>query len=377
MKKTALAGIFLLTLCLALLPAGAAAETRQGVIALEGQEETIEETLLESGMGFSVWYANERLEAYAGEMDGMEGVVVKSLYADDYMVLSAITEEDAMEYAEDPDMGKAGSLTQTDVYRELEGGRYYFMTLVAENGHYLSAVGEYSEEAAEGTAKFFQRVLDSVVFTAAYDTGFSKELPGEWADEYEGKAAILRLEKNGLLSLVCYGTDGGFSYTYRGTWSHASSAEYSDQLTLKFNQTDNPLYEGKEYSVECVYAAYTEGWTENDTQITALILDVISSSGASPFEDIFGESGAALYRKQEPNMRVVNCKEYVSLRAERSKSSKRVAKVPLGALVLAYPEYGQKNGFIYCVYEDREGYILSEYLEPVQQNGAQETMAGE
>ena len=34
--------------------------------------------------------------------------------------------------------------------------------------------------------------------------------------------------------------------------------------------------------------------------------------------------------------------------------------------MLAYPEYGAENGFIYCVYQGEEGYILAEYLEPVE-----------
>ena len=58
------------------------------------------------------------------------------------------------------------------------------------------------------------------------------------------------------------------------------------------------------------------------------------------------------------------CKDYVSLRSKASKSSTRLAKVPLGASVLAYPDEEQ-NGFILCVYQDEYGYILAEYLEPI------------
>ena len=92
-----------------------------------------------------------------------------------------------------------------------------------------------------------------------------------------------------------------------------------------------------------------------------------SISGVSPFTEVYGEDcagGLALHREQGPNMRVVKCKEFVSLREARSTSAKRLAKVPLGALVLAFPEYGEENGFIYCVYHDEEGFILAEYLSP-------------
>ena len=369
MKKKALTG--LITVCLLLFLPTALAETRQGVIYLEGQQESIEETLFDSSLGFSFWYANQRLEAYEGEANGLNGVVVGALYSDGYMVLSMITEEDAEEYAEDLDIDiaekSASSRVQMDIYREEEQGTVYFLTLIAEKGQYLRAVGEYPLEAAEGNAKYLQKALDSVTFLSEYDAAFLKELPGTWAEEYEGIRTVLTLEENGDASLEFSGTDGGFKYSYEGTWSYQSVPEYSSKLTFLFTYTDNPKYDETDYRVECAYAAYTESWVENDTFIMYLILNPpVGGSGVSPFEDVYGNNDMALHREQGPNMRVVKCKEYVSLREERSKSSTRLAKVPLGALVLAFPEYGEKNGFIYCVYHDEEGYILSEYLQMVE-----------
>ncbi len=370
MKKKAMTGFLWLILCLFLFQSVALTETRQGVIALEGQEETIEETLFESSLGFSFWYASDRLEAYQNVVHNIDGVYVEALYSDDYMILSMITEEDAEEYTEDLDENivekSASARVQMDVYRELEDGRYIFLTLIAENGQYFRAIGEYSQEAAEGNAKFFQRVLDSVTLLSEYDAEFLRELPGQWAEEYEGAGTVLTLEENGNMSLYCYGVDGGFAYTYEGTWSYAPVPNRSSELTLLFTSTGNPLYEGREYRVECAYAAYTESWVENDTLITYLILNPqVSSSGVSPFEEVCGEEGPALHREKGPNMRVVKCKEFVSLREARSTSAKRLAKVPLGALVLAFPEYGEENGFIYCVYHDEDGFILAEYLQPI------------
>lgn len=365
MKKKAMMGLLWLTLCLILFQSAALTETRQGVIALEGQEETIEETLFESSLGFSFWYVNERLEAYQDVVQDIDGVCLEALYSDDYMILSMITEEEAGDLDENIVEQSASSRVQKDVYRELENGTYSFLTLIAENGQYLRAIGKYSQEAAEGNAKFFQRVLDSVAFTSDYDEEFLKELPGPWAEKYEGAGTVLTLEEDGKMSLYCYGVDGGFAYTCEGTWTYESIPRYSGQLTLLFTSTGNPLYEGREYSVECVYGAYMESWVENDTLITYLILNpTVSCSGVSPFEEVYGEEGAALRREQGPNMRVIKCKEYVSLREERSTSSARLAKVPLGAMVLAFPEYGEENGFIYCVYHDEEGFILAEYLQP-------------
>ena len=86
----------------------------------------------------------------------------------------------------------------------------------------------------------------------------------------------------------------------------------------------------------------------------------------TPFEEMYGYDGAALYSRKEPNMRVVKCSSYVSLRTKRSKSSARLLKVPLGALVLAFPESGEENGFLLCLYHNEYGFILKEYLEPVE-----------
>lgn len=168
MKKKTVTTFVLAALCLLLALSAAAAETREGVIWLEGMEEPVEETLFESPQGFAFWYVNDRLKAEHGEANSIEGAVVAALYADDYMVLSAITREEAEEYIEDLDGSiaeqSAAARVETELYHELADGQYYFCTLIAENGQYLRAVGQYSQEAAEGTAKFFRRVLDSVTF---------------------------------------------------------------------------------------------------------------------------------------------------------------------------------------------------------------------
>ena len=371
MKKTVWTGLLAAALCLLLFLPAALAETREGVIELEGQKEAISETLYQSEQGFSFWYADERLNVYAGEADGIEGVVVESLYSDGYMVLSMIGKEDALEYTED--LGQdiialsAVSHAQTDVYRLVEDGRIYFLTLVAENGQYLRAVGEYSEEAAEGYGKFFQRVLDSVFFPSADESELLRELPGEWAEETEGIGTALTFDENGTMTLAFYGSDGEPAYSYQGSWSLEHIKDYGDRLTLLFTWTDNPLHGESDYRVECVYEAYTESWIENDTEYTYLLLNPpVSCSGVSPFEEVTGSNDLAVHREQGPNMRVVKCKEFVSLRQTRSTKATRLAKVPLGAQVLAFPEAGEENGFISCVYQGEEGYILAEYLEPIQ-----------
>ena len=167
MKRTGWTVLLLAALCLLLILPGAAAETRQGVIFLEGMEEPVEETLFVSPQGFSFWYVNDRLEARS-DAESPGGVYVGSLYSDDRMILSAIPEEEAAEYARDSGRNivelAAGSRVQMDVYHVLENGRYRFLTLIGENGRYCCAIGDYAQEAAEGNARFLQRVLDSVAF---------------------------------------------------------------------------------------------------------------------------------------------------------------------------------------------------------------------
>ena len=191
MKKKAAIKWLAAALCLLLALPAAAAETREGVIMLEGMEEKIEETLFESPFGFSFWYASDKLDAYHGEKGNIEGVIVEALYSDDSMVLSMIPQEDAEEYAQDLEENivelSASARVQTDVYRELEDGRYYFLTLIAENGRFFRAVGEYGQESAEGNARYFQRLLDSVSFTPGC------AIRAEWGarEDDEGGAEVI------------------------------------------------------------------------------------------------------------------------------------------------------------------------------------------
>lgn len=217
---------------------------------------------------------------------------------------------------------------------------------------------------------------DSTMIPAPDDEELPRVLPGTWT--YAGEPeevtdqemaapvlARLALEENGNAALRCV-RESGASCTYEGTWSFDPVTDESDRLTLLFTSTDDPALAGDAFRLECVYGAYTEAWTESNSIHTTLILEEISCSGSSPFTEAFGWGDIALDRIQGPNRRVVNCRDFVSLREKRSKTSKRLVKVPLGALVLAFPEEGEKGGFISCLYGDQFGFILSEYLQPAE-----------
>lgn len=61
------------------------------------------------------------------------------------------------------------------------------------------------------------------------------------------------------------------------------------------------------------------------------------------------------------NMEVVRCKEWVSLREKPDASSRRLTKVPLGAVVNNCLRCGE--GWIYGAYGGCEGYIQAKYLQ--------------
>ncbi len=62
-------------------------------------------------------------------------------------------------------------------------------------------------------------------------------------------------------------------------------------------------------------------------------------------------------------MRVVWCKEWISLREKPSKLSKRIAEIPLGSIVYSCVDIGDPR-FYQCEYEGQTGYALIGYLWP-------------
>lgn len=72
-------------------------------------------------------------------------------------------------------------------------------------------------------------------------------------------------------------------------------------------------------------------------------------------------------------MKVVNCNEWVSLRARPDKASDRLATVRLGEVV--HNCQAVSDEFILCAYDGQMGYILSEYLAPVGDIGVFEKIS--
>ena len=85
--------------------------------------------------------------------------------------------------------------------------------------------------------------------------------------------------------------------------------------------------------------------------------------------------GAALAEKTfYGDMVVINCQEWVSLRDVPGTGGKRLAKVPLYAVVTDAEWEPICGDFIYCRYEGQYGYILSQYLMMAPDDGAEIVM---
>lgn len=66
------------------------------------------------------------------------------------------------------------------------------------------------------------------------------------------------------------------------------------------------------------------------------------------------------------NQMVVNCEEWVSLREYADAKSKRLAKVPVGAILMACVKVGED--FVRCEYKKQTGYISTSYLKKANYN---------
>lgn len=161
MKKTSLFPVLML-LCLLFLQT-AAAETRQGVIVLEGMEEPIEETRVESQQGFSFWVASDRFSVQE-QTRPTAAAVIRSLTLDDSMTLTLCTREEAEKWLTESGLALPEPGGLLDLRSEYKNGTFHFVSLIVDSGHFLTAEGTYSAESADGTSKYFSRILESIRF---------------------------------------------------------------------------------------------------------------------------------------------------------------------------------------------------------------------
>ena len=176
---------WILVFCL--LAVGAAAETRERVIILEGQEETVTETLYASGLGFSFWYDADLLAVTAdGAVDEGFGEGVELTSADgsdlitlDLMLPPATGWDSAWEYLEN------NAEDETLIYEDLESGlelihcmvpmasetedlvRGIYVVTDQASGAWLGGMSFLPAEAQEGAGVRLLELMRTVSFGTA------------------------------------------------------------------------------------------------------------------------------------------------------------------------------------------------------------------
>ncbi len=199
MKHVAWMLVCMMVLLAAALPAQA--QTRESTIAIEGEQEPIMETLYESSLGFSFWYANEYFgvtEGDAAASAGNQSVMIYLLDEDldpDEIRATAIAFMEIRPIAvpaEDNWKAETG-YTDAEIYGEYVDDEE---TLSLVYHHGINPEGLFATEAVvytddqgvvidafwpeemnEGFGKYLQRLMRTITFGAAYP------IRAAWVDE--------------------------------------------------------------------------------------------------------------------------------------------------------------------------------------------------
>ena len=163
-----------LMLSLLLLLSVASAETREGVIYLEGEPEPIVETLYESPLGFSFWYDAELLTVDEGMSEDGASLIVQPVDSDLPVFLEIMVPEDPSVFPE-AFLGEAGdaerSYGQTDESREIvwasgaapfNGSILLGWNVVDTGAGYVTVYTSCPWEAAEGYGKYLDRLICTI-----------------------------------------------------------------------------------------------------------------------------------------------------------------------------------------------------------------------
>jgi len=164
--------VLVIVFALAWMPAGA--ETREGVIWLEGEPEEIVETLYESALGFSFWYDADLLAVTESD----ESVTVRSRTLGDIIYMEIMPPETAgvlpwkyLELNAAPDTEYAYNIADSGA--EI----HWFQKLTSEDGWFIDgyyavdvdesfavASAHYPAEAEEGFGAYFRSLIWSIRF---------------------------------------------------------------------------------------------------------------------------------------------------------------------------------------------------------------------
>ena len=254
-----------LVFCLAL---PCPAETRETVIYREGEAETVQEKLYASGYGFSFWYADEYLEVYEGEEythDKDQGVAVigPGSQMDINPVSRELAEDLLDEYDVSYDLDEPYAVIPLYEGQWLKDGGVFYDKMVAVNGQYVYVFAHYPLEQAEGIAKLFDRLLETISFSAGIP------IRAEWGmdeTEEEGSAHVnLRADKtvwNVYLLRLNWDEEDEFSCNTETveTWEKLEAGEeLSVELEFIGMMPDNGIAYTDGEGVEHVYALDVSG----------------------------------------------------------------------------------------------------------------------
>ena len=168
---------------------------------------------------------------------------------------------------------------------------------------------------------------------------------------------------------------------YYGEWGLHLDTAIVQKVNYRYGESEVILTDSVLFKTEMSYGGSDESCT-TEYGLYRFTIRTGSYSGdllvvdMNPVDDGYSDTYAICLRENDDSykaeraynagrgdigvMQVVNCEEWVSLRAEASANSDRITQIPVGDCVLAYEN---EDGFIRCNYNGLMGYVQAQYLE--------------
>ena len=191
-------------------------------------------------------------------------------------------------------------------------------------------------------------------------------------------AEICQIPLGAVVYVVKEAANGFYYVEYRGYEGYAlasflkpaNSGKITNKTGYYYGQ---PLYVvGVNESISLRAKASTSSEAVLQIPLFAAVIYLEDASNGFVYVTYNGVSGYALTKyldEFEPQiaigayMKVVNCKESVTLRKTASTSGKEICQIPLGSVVYAIKEGA--NGFFMVEYNGMQGFVLKKYLGSV------------
>jgi len=233
-----------------------------------------------------------------------------------------------------------------------------------ENGNEYAVITAYSPEGDElwtyTTDHYMASQLNQVSKLGIYDDCYYLSesgsvvaldmLNGEilWKnEEFGGSASAVLFEDDRIYLTGYYGPDL-FVLSMEGETIHRVGSFHEDMYWPYDLITKDDL----------LYILYEGGGEDHYGYLAAVNKDGLELTEATALDSYWN------YGYNFISMKVVNCNEYITLRAYASDTAPEKERIPLGA----YVQYISctENGFLKVKYSGREGYALADYLAPTE-----------